>query len=307
MIETLQVADADKEDVRLKRCSHCGQWKPIGEFYKDKSQKDGLYYTCKDCIRERNGQKKKEEVRKVIDGVLYKKCCCCKQWKPITEFHKDSSNKDGLHCECKACCKQYREQHRKEARERKRRYYERNKEKCREMGRKSYEKHREKRKERAKEYREMHKEERKEYNKKYREEHKEERRQYYKEHKEKNIYLWWAKKVIRHHKDRNNNIYITSEELERLARKVKFCPLCNVELSYNNAKSSNNTASLDRLNNENDIRADNIAIICRKCNTIKNDKKIGEFFEYCKYIASHETEISDALLKQKEILTNESI
>lgn len=33
----------------FKRCSKCGQIKPISEFYKRKSSKDGLYSYCKQC------------------------------------------------------------------------------------------------------------------------------------------------------------------------------------------------------------------------------------------------------------------
>lgn len=37
--------------TKLKFCSKCGQEKPVSEFYKDKSAKDGLGYYCKICSR----------------------------------------------------------------------------------------------------------------------------------------------------------------------------------------------------------------------------------------------------------------
>lgn len=39
----------------------------------------------------------------VVDGVKMHWCGCCKQYKPVEEFSKDSSNKSGLATQCKAC------------------------------------------------------------------------------------------------------------------------------------------------------------------------------------------------------------
>lgn len=38
----------------MKTCSYCGQSKPLSEFHKDKSRKDGLQYRCKICDRPKN-------------------------------------------------------------------------------------------------------------------------------------------------------------------------------------------------------------------------------------------------------------
>ena len=56
--------------METKKCSNCGEVKPINEFYKHKSRKDGLYSQCKCCAN-----KKKEEYRK-------------KHLKEIKEYHK---------------------------------------------------------------------------------------------------------------------------------------------------------------------------------------------------------------------------
>ena len=49
----------DNVEVKTKRCSKCGQIKPISEFYKKKSSKDGLYSICKECRNKKNKDKKK--------------------------------------------------------------------------------------------------------------------------------------------------------------------------------------------------------------------------------------------------------
>ena len=38
----------------MKQCSKCKQGKPLSEFYRQKKNKDGLYYSCKSCILAKN-------------------------------------------------------------------------------------------------------------------------------------------------------------------------------------------------------------------------------------------------------------
>lgn len=33
----------------MKKCTQCGETKPLSEFWKNSSQKDGLHYSCKTC------------------------------------------------------------------------------------------------------------------------------------------------------------------------------------------------------------------------------------------------------------------
>jgi len=42
-----------------------------------------------------------------------KRCCTCKQLKIVTEFHKNSSVKDGLNAQCKNCNKIVKKKYRK--------------------------------------------------------------------------------------------------------------------------------------------------------------------------------------------------
>ena len=41
-----------KTDIISKQCNKCKQTKPLTEFNKDKSSKDGLQYNCKSCYRD---------------------------------------------------------------------------------------------------------------------------------------------------------------------------------------------------------------------------------------------------------------
>lgn len=38
-------------DLSVKRCTKCGQTKPVTEFTKDRHRKDGYRHNCRDCLR----------------------------------------------------------------------------------------------------------------------------------------------------------------------------------------------------------------------------------------------------------------
>jgi len=65
----------------MKRCSHCGAAKPVGEFYRHPRTKDGLQSRCKDCIKvaaaewhERNRDKVREQRREAAMARLSMRC-----------------------------------------------------------------------------------------------------------------------------------------------------------------------------------------------------------------------------------------
>ncbi|WP_345993743.1 hypothetical protein [Sulfurimonas sp. HSL-1716] len=45
----------------VKRCASCGFTKSAGEFYKNKTTKDGLESYCKDCKKSKNGTSKRKQ------------------------------------------------------------------------------------------------------------------------------------------------------------------------------------------------------------------------------------------------------
>ena len=44
--------------METKICKKCGKELPVDKFYKNKSQKDGFGYYCKDCINAYKSPKK---------------------------------------------------------------------------------------------------------------------------------------------------------------------------------------------------------------------------------------------------------
>lgn len=76
-----------------------------------------------------------------------KRCSMCKETKPVSEFCKSRSHKDGLYSSCKACKserdRRYREANKEKVAEGKRRYREANRERQAELSRRHYEANRE--------------------------------------------------------------------------------------------------------------------------------------------------------------------
>ncbi len=101
--------------AKEKLCGKCRKWKGESQFYKCRSSKDGLQWTCKDCeskyVRKHYEQIKKagreylryEDRHRVVKGIKQKLCSKCKRWKNESDFYKNRATKDGLDSRCKKC------------------------------------------------------------------------------------------------------------------------------------------------------------------------------------------------------------
>jgi len=54
----------------------------------------------------------------------------------------------------------------------------------------------------------------------------------------------------------------------------------------NKGRMKENSPTLDRVDNQVEIRNDNIAILCYKCNATKRDRTLREFLEYCNAVVT---------------------
>lgn len=104
-----------------------------------------------------------------------KQCSKCKEVKPVTEFSKDKSNKDGLHSYCKSCVSQYQKEWYKNNKETVHQNWKKwiargdNKEKKAKYDKEYHKTHKEKVSAKAKQWRETNKEKIYQYKKKRRE------------------------------------------------------------------------------------------------------------------------------------------
>ena len=115
----------------MKKCSKCGELKPLEMFSKNSQSKDGLRSECKECNKKYNAEQK--EKRK-------------EWWQKYKETHKEDIEK-------------YRAEHAEEHKVKSREYYYGHKEECNERSRKYHSAHKEEAKEKMSKYRAEHKDE----------------------------------------------------------------------------------------------------------------------------------------------------
>lgn len=88
----------------MKQCCKCGEVLEPSEFYIDSDHSDGLSSRCKECClqysRERNLLSPPHYLR-VESGM--KDCSKCAIEKPVSDFHSDRANTDGLKAHCREC------------------------------------------------------------------------------------------------------------------------------------------------------------------------------------------------------------
>jgi hypothetical protein len=115
--------------------------------------------------------------------------------------------------------------------------------------------------------------------------HPEIRKQQWKNWKTNNYRHVWSYMSLYHHARKGYEINVTPSDLEGIANITEVCYICGIILdwSYGPKKGilNDNSPTLDRVNNEEELNIDNIKIICYKCNRTKSDRTMNEFIEYC--------------------------
>lgn len=99
-------------ETKTKRCTKCGGEKPVSEFYKNKQAKDGLSLQCKGCAKSyyKGTVKTNKDIAKKPDT---KRCSKCGREKPVSDFTKNCSSKDGFYSSCKDCKQQFERTYKK--------------------------------------------------------------------------------------------------------------------------------------------------------------------------------------------------
>lgn len=110
-----------------KKCSKCGEEKPLDGFHRDATRPDGRKGDCKECrteymrsLRASRTRKRVAMQRAMLESSTTKTCIKCQRELPHSDFWGNTKTRDGLRGSCKAC-----------ANASKRAYYRKNKDKVR--------------------------------------------------------------------------------------------------------------------------------------------------------------------------------
>lgn len=90
-----------------------------------------------------------------------------------------------------------------------------------------------------------------------------------------------ASLTIHSHKHKGIAINISLEDLTLLFYNSKYCPICG---DLYDSERDSSQKSLDRIANEMEINANNIWIICKRCNIMKGTMTMDEFKLHCKKV-----------------------
>jgi 5-methylcytosine-specific restriction endonuclease McrA len=103
----------------LKVCSRCNEVKPVDEFNKNKSSRDGLDHRCRACIsilgKKRNADNPymvERRKKKALFSQGLKRCTRCSRTLSLTDFNKRTRMSDGLSSWCRDCEAEYRKWYR---------------------------------------------------------------------------------------------------------------------------------------------------------------------------------------------------
>lgn len=99
----------EEPTVDSKECKMCGDLKAAEDFYRNRTNADGLFGKCKKCSDSQAEANRKPRVRHNVSEptVTEKECTKCQIVKPQNEFNRDKTKADGLQFRCKMCVHEY--------------------------------------------------------------------------------------------------------------------------------------------------------------------------------------------------------
>ena len=98
----------------MKRCTRCGEIKPVSEFYAHPTGRDGLNSRCIPCCKDaaRTSRLARRPPRRPYT-VQSKRCTLCGEIKPVSEFSRDKRHRNGLTSWCRVCINARHVEHRR--------------------------------------------------------------------------------------------------------------------------------------------------------------------------------------------------
>jgi 5-methylcytosine-specific restriction endonuclease McrA len=94
----------------------------------------------------------------------------------------------------------------------------------------------------------------------------------------------WASSTLRDHKRRGYVAKVAMSEIAAIAERSPTCFYCGIELDYspNKGVARFNSPTMDRRDNQLEFTANDVNIICVRCNASKSDRTHAEYILYLK-------------------------
>ena len=89
---------------------------------------------------------------------------------------------------------------------------------------------------------------------------------------------------VEQHRGWSTRLAIRIESGRRALCATQECPYCGCEFNWAGERGDRDNPTLDRIDNEGEIKPHNIQIICFRCNVTKQDRTHDEFVAYCKRV-----------------------
>lgn len=95
-------------DSASKRCTKCGETKPLDGFGKDRTRADGRFPWCRKCRRVPGAAERQADAA-ALAARGERRCATCKTARPLSAYGVRSASADGVHHTCRECvCGQVR-------------------------------------------------------------------------------------------------------------------------------------------------------------------------------------------------------
>ncbi len=94
----------------MKKCTKCGETKPLDDFVKDSRISSGHKSQCKMCVNKLAIQNQRtRRARLGSIKICSKVCSSCRCDLPLSDYNSQKSSRDDLQSVCKSCAKSHRQ------------------------------------------------------------------------------------------------------------------------------------------------------------------------------------------------------
>lgn len=99
--------------------------------------------------------------------------------------------------------------------------------------------------------------------------------------RQRNYHTFWAASVLASHKKRGVDISIDRDTLAKIALKTPSCPRCNSLPKWESGQGlCSNSPTVDRIDNNLGLTAENSEIVCLRCNAAKGQYSMTDYREW---------------------------